>query len=529
MQTSMIKLRQIHALALSSIVALFIAAQPTMASMHGSNSRSSCAYSGSGWSDGCAGANMGSTYQVSNFFTSYARGSGQTYASGGGNLSSSHPPPWNVAGVDYPVGYYTPKSSLKDPAVTQPANCTYYSTGSPFNSAYPYLQCGIASGQVDIEGYDFGPIGGHDCTPVTLSSANLTSGTTVTIKDNLFENGADCSNNATNNITGMIQTDITGHTIGSTINVQYNTWLGHWADPCCDQPPYSPRAMGFLTTGSLTFEYNSVIDWPSDPIFLGVGGGSNIGTVEYNYIEGWVYRGAESHGEWGSLSYGSGQSTVGSFLVAYNTLLSTTTQASNDTTLLWYSQGVSTVVYTGTNTIANNVVVANYVGGVNTSGKVSFIVSDITETGPGNVVTITDPGTTHVVPGTALQGTGITLYQYLGADGSGHPQYSFDCAGVSNPTCPSVGYNLSVGPILTPMSEYASNVTGNADMLAQNSYDQTLFWENNYLDPTGTGGGTIWAGGGTCYGTPGSSFSGNINMLTGATITGYSSNVSTGC
>lgn len=529
----MIRLHQVYAIVLASVIGLLIAipvGSPVSAALHGSAMAASCAYLGAGWSDGCAYSNPSSTYQVTNFFTSYARQSSQTYASTGGNTSSAHPPPWDVAGVDYPVGYYTAKASLKDPAVTQPTNCTYHLTGSLFNSAFPYLECGTASGQnVDIEGYNFGPVGGHDCTPVTLSSANLTSGTTVTIKDNLFENGADCSNNATNNITGMIQTDITGYTIGSTINVQYNTWLGHWADPCCDQPPYSPRAMGFLTTGSLTFEYNAIVNWPSDPIFLGVGGGSNIGTVEYNYLEGWVYRGAESHGEWGSLSYGSGQSTVGSFLVAYNTLLSTTTQASNDTTLLWYSQGVASVVYTGTNMIANNVVVANYVGGVNTSGKVSFIVSDITETGPGNVVTITNPGTTHIAPGTALQATGITLYQYLGTDSSGRPQYSFDCAGVSSPTCPSVGYNPSVGPILTPMSEYASNSTGNADMLAQNSYDQTLFWKNNYLDPTGTGGGTIWAGGGICYGTPGSSFSGNVNMLTGATITGYSHNVSTGC
>ena len=58
-----------------------------------------CPYPATENVDGCNGAPAASTYTVrhSNFFTGYAQQSGQTYF-------NSHPPQWNVAGVDYPVG-----------------------------------------------------------------------------------------------------------------------------------------------------------------------------------------------------------------------------------------------------------------------------------------------------------------------------------------------------------------------------------------------------------------------------------------
>ena len=65
------------------------------------------------YADGSIGAAAGGTVQYSNFFTSRALQSGQTY---------STRPPWNVAGVDYAVG--VPSGALKDPlSASLPSGC----------------------------------------------------------------------------------------------------------------------------------------------------------------------------------------------------------------------------------------------------------------------------------------------------------------------------------------------------------------------------------------------------------------------
>ena len=123
-----------------SIVVAVAAASPSSAQAQAANGKmpgaafAGCPFPATSAVDGCAGAKSGAAIRFDHFFTGHAKQSGQVYATGGGNFSASHPPPWNVAGADYPVGAFLPVASLIDPAVTQPANCAYKPTGgSPFN------------------------------------------------------------------------------------------------------------------------------------------------------------------------------------------------------------------------------------------------------------------------------------------------------------------------------------------------------------------------------------------------------------
>ena len=321
---------------------------------------------------------------------------------------------------------------------------------------------------------------------------------------------------------------------GADIIVVDNSFVGQALDSCCNKQPFDYRAMGLVTNGNLTFEYNSVINWPNDPIFLAVGGEPKVGTVAFNYIEGWTFRGGNGHGEMGSLTYGQGQSSVGSWLVAYNTIVSSSLAAAEDTALLWYSQGTRTIVFAGQNLVKNNTVIANFIGGRNSNSNRYKVKVDAAFS--GNVVTITGHDNPIIFgPGSMLVGTGTVLYQYLGDDAAGRPQYSFDCVGISgsgmpcqNATNGPGGYFNPISPDVSLTGVQVSNTTGNAAILTQNTYNETLQWVDNYIDPTGTTGGPFWARG-VCHGTPGSKFSGNINMLTGAPITGYTFNDSKGC
>lgn len=83
-----------------------------------------CARAGAGYADGCAAAPPTGQFIQPDFFT-MVRQSGQSqYRDASGNRSD-HPPPWDVAGVDYPVGHTTPDAKLLDPIKNPPAGCTY--------------------------------------------------------------------------------------------------------------------------------------------------------------------------------------------------------------------------------------------------------------------------------------------------------------------------------------------------------------------------------------------------------------------
>jgi hypothetical protein len=143
-------------------------------SLHGPVAQASSAPPSSGacggwasatFNDGCAGAPSASAYTIQHpdFFSGYARQSGQTYVTTGGckGKANCHPP-WAVAGVDYPVGVSTVGTGFASPgSATDPTNASSpnYSNGNPGKCAKSSVNLIICNGptsqEVDIGPFDF--------------------------------------------------------------------------------------------------------------------------------------------------------------------------------------------------------------------------------------------------------------------------------------------------------------------------------------------------------------------------------------
>jgi hypothetical protein len=123
-----------------------------------------CPRASAGYADGCAGAPPTGQFIQPDFFT-MVRQSGQSQYRDASGARSDHPPPWNVAGVDYPVGHTTPDAKLLDPIKNPPAGCAY-------NPAARWLRC---SSGADIQHYRFNGVGLYiDKGPVTLIDNHFT-------------------------------------------------------------------------------------------------------------------------------------------------------------------------------------------------------------------------------------------------------------------------------------------------------------------------------------------------------------------
>ena len=271
--------------------------------------------------DGCNSAPAASAYTVrhSNFFTGYAQQSGQTYF-------NSHPPQWNVAGVDYPVGIHRLyASALKSPVniASDPAapGCSY---GNNF------VLCTAASKTV-VNGYDFTQPNG--CTNIEFEAG----AGDVTLENSKFAFGATC----TALDSGYIA-EINNH---GNITIQYNYFND--AKPASqsvlnlayvDLP--SQAAVG-SSSNKILIQYNAFIHGPVRMV------GSNTCSDlywRYNYAEGMVYNNSGEHGE--TILSGCNSSTQKNQVWEYSTFLQPSTTFQNGTT------GV------------NGVVTANEAGGV---------------------------------------------------------------------------------------------------------------------------------------------------------------------
>ena len=122
--------------------------------------------------------------------TTGARQNGQRW-------TAPHPQPWNVAGVDYPVGYdsaaIAAQGGWKDPAKNTAAlaalGCSYSATGNSDATHYPNLSSGkiqcSRAGSLDFEGWDLKDASGG-CIQLQINNTVGGAGATVTIKNNLF-------------------------------------------------------------------------------------------------------------------------------------------------------------------------------------------------------------------------------------------------------------------------------------------------------------------------------------------------------
>jgi hypothetical protein len=172
-------MRKFNALAALLLLLLIPATLPSRAMLlGGSGATRACIYSGNnvtdtaGNTDGCAGANLSSAKYISNLFTGFIDA---TY-------TNSHPPNWDVAGVDYPVGPYTASGSLI--ACTSSSSCPTSGISPPGCATVSGNAMTVQSAPCAIKGYHF--------TGMCVGwVSGITSGV-ITITDNLFTLAAGC-------------------------------------------------------------------------------------------------------------------------------------------------------------------------------------------------------------------------------------------------------------------------------------------------------------------------------------------------
>jgi len=438
---------------------------------------------GTGVADGCLAANSSSAIRHSNFFSGYANQVSQTY---------STRPPWNVAGVDYPVGHYTATGSLTDPAVTQPSGCTYSATGS--GGGGPILDCRGAAA-LTISGYNFGPVGGHGATVLQIQDNR--GANTVTITNNLFVSDD-------NSINSSINCPIIIPTNGVfSLVMTYNT-----LDNCSYVDTYCAVALSGSAAlnasqmydqhvGNGTRQYNAFLNTAGQVIR---GGGTGTLTDQFNYIEGLTMVAANGyHGEYIIYSHPSAVTTglKDTVVVSFNTCLIPTTSLGGITSCFYFSGGASGVF---TASLAANVLTLS---------------TDI-NTGAKRAVTLNDyVGASSFLPdgvqiSSLITGTGNTgTYGVSGASG-----FSFSAQQVST-GLEFFNSTLDHNVIVANTRSGAATISAGLEF-GYNIYNVSSV-TNNYVDATGIlSGRTFYSAGVNC--TNPTTFNGNINLLNGAAI-----------
>ncbi|MDE2096640.1 MAG: hypothetical protein KGL39_05280 [Patescibacteria group bacterium] len=311
-----------------------------------------CAF-GNSFTDGCPGAPVAGahTVQHSNFLVGYANTNGQTYAGAGTGscVNTNCHPPWNIAGVDYPVGIdASVVTSLVDPTTATasgsgangvlPSGCTY--TGNPNY----WIECGGNTTDILIEGFDFGNTA-QGCVRLILDSNATSSGHTVTIANNNFLNATNHCDVANSNL------------IGPNGQGAYNLVV---RNNVIDSNGATLSSNGMIgvqdnTTGAITIQYNALLRNAGNAIFIRTPGDM---TIQFNYSEGMSYPGcAPQHADWDSIDSAGG--TVALVTFGFNAIQMPSISASCATTLIWISNGIIGSNFT-TATVNNNVEVSNY-------------------------------------------------------------------------------------------------------------------------------------------------------------------------
>jgi hypothetical protein len=273
-----------------------------------------CLY-GTAQIDGCAGAQARGSFKQSDLYI-VSVSAGQTW-------TSHHPPPFNVPGIDYPVGYDT-ALTLKDPkndAGLLPTGCIYEAVGT--QNSGPEVLCdrvgGVNAVSPTFIGWDFsGAIGGEGC--VWVHHTTRSSGTFTFLNNKFQANGACVVNN------GSLMSFEVG-TVGDFI-FMFNEVDGNF-------PTVSPGSgqMGTMIShgnvGSATIKYNYIHDVPVRPF-----GGTNTDAAvvgQFNVINGYGLQSTGLHGALDEILMPAG-STLGSVQWSYNLSIYPAAAASGNTT-----------------------------------------------------------------------------------------------------------------------------------------------------------------------------------------------------
>lgn len=271
--------------------------------------------------DGCAAApapltaqfRQANAFQPGGYFNTVAATSADyTQSLCGPSGTAACRAPWNVAGVDYAIGNYTPLASLSDPATNPIAGCTYSTATSGTGGGE--MTCGGSSFLGVVQHVNFGPVtgaGAHGCTALVVNGTPNSN--TLLVDDFYFFNDTGlCS---TLNIGGGLNSFMavsagSGYSGGVTVSNFYADGnSGVWSDNFggCASPTHcnATVAEAIDFDDQETFKYGVVRNFAGRPM-NGPQGVLAAFEIQYSWIEGWNARPQNGHSEWYNGAGGSG-------------------------------------------------------------------------------------------------------------------------------------------------------------------------------------------------------------------------------
>lgn len=249
--------------------------------------------------DGSSGAPFGTPNAPGLFTNGAAGGVGVNYLATGGVR-----PPWNVAGVDYHVGYDT-SLTLNNPTCIVAASCSPAAPGciSAVNATHIVT---VNSGPCTIQQFDFSLGNGW----VVNVSSSCTGGT-ILFKNNKFQLGSNDGPTGFGILNGQA-----GNQCG--LDLENNVFDGA---ACNFLSTNTGAIVSYQGTGNLTFtaQYNQVINSTQHGFAIAPLGTSRWAVnIKYNYFRNMGY-GTGAHGNpW--INGGSSTSGWSSFEAGFNVL-----------------------------------------------------------------------------------------------------------------------------------------------------------------------------------------------------------------
>lgn len=441
---------------------------------------------GSAFADGCttlhAANHFGVTQQFANYtaFVSSVQQSSQTWAVG----QTTQVIPWNVAGVNYPVGPYIARAAMLNPIDHHPAGCT-----TATQAGFDYLECNTAA--PDVEGYDFHPLSGTDAGQcILLRMQNANSGATV--KNNHFQEDTGCVGAGTFNQAVLISNST------SFLDFENNEVDGNCGNPTVQAANPSvdvaDNRAGGASTGQLTNQYNWYHNACNRP------GDSSDGSEvhQFNVFQNWCLNcnGAGFHGEaWESQTSlgtcGASSCTlvnVAQYTMDFNTVILNAIPANGYTGPFFILGGRVGSSVTNTEVVGNTIVGNNFNATITGASYVS---------GTG-VLTITVPNVSTSI------GLPVTISNATGTGSFASANGTFTTA--TGTGLNTIAVNIGAGLTLTVTGGNAQSISSSYGIMETSTQQfGTIKVAMNYVDTTGAlAGKCILQGAGSSAGWTGS-------------------------
>ena len=456
------------------------------------------------------------TVQHTDFFTgSHARQSGQSWGNTTGTActNTNCHPPWNVAGVDYPVGIQssfpatlcgsTSSTTLCDPSTaTLPAGCTYCPANNATSPCVGIDRQEVACAghaSYDFEGYDFSATSRSPNACVALDINSSTGGGTLTIKNNKFGNTAGCYSPTHHNFSTVFSE---GNPF-ATINFSYNLSNGNGNDATANTD--YQFTVDLSDGANIIVTYNALISSVSQPLLSSPSVNGST-TILYNYLEGVPCANA-AHCHFTQLL--GGGVNVTNVYHGYNTYLSNNGDFGG--TAMDWTDGVATNSTLTNWNQYNNVMVENTLGSSVTfcGGQCIWVAILLNETS-----NITNANVKN------------NYFDSTGWGGSAGPNQCMEIGSGTNTTGTITNTSPTISSITT--TNYLTNMfLYAATGIPANTTASTIGANSITMSANATASTTE-----TIYGAvnplPTFTMSGNINMLTGKTVNSLTQDLTNG-